>query len=165
MSHTTKITGIAIRDVAAIRSAVADLNAKGVAVELLENAMPRMYYRAGVNGKDQHGKCAFVLRLTGEPGGEREQYDLGLDLQEDGTYAPIFDEWDNHVANQLGADVNVCPIPSTPEGRAQHQIGSFVQKYATHAAINAAKAKGYSIKGTTFDHATGAVHVQIGGIR
>ena len=160
MSHTTTMRGIAIRDENAIRSAVLELQGAGVPVRLEQDAVPGMYYRKGVNANaDQHGKCDYVLKMEGTAG-----YDLGLDKQQDGTFAPVFDEWDNHVAKKLGADVNVCPMPTTPEGRAQHQIGRFLAAYAKHAAINSAQAKGYIVKGTVFDQATGQTHITIGGI-
>ncbi|QIG76107.1 DUF1257 domain-containing protein [Rhizobium phage RHph_I4] len=136
MSHTTTLKGVQIKDVSALRAAVAELIQQGVNCALLENAKPRMYYG------NQHGNCDFVLNL------KDSQYDVGFDKQKDGSYAPVFDEWSNHVSSKLGAS---CPLPNTPEGRAQHQIGKLLQSYQKHVAINAAVMAGYSVAGTEVD--------------
>jgi hypothetical protein len=151
MSHTTHLKAVQIRDVSALRQAVAELKSKGVKCDLVEKDRPRMFYA------QQHGECDFVLKLTDAP------YDVGFDRQQDGSYAPVFDEWGQHVARQLGADVNVCPMPTTPEGKAQHQIGKFMQSYAKFAAINAAVAQGYIVEGTQTD-AKGNVHLVLSGM-
>jgi hypothetical protein len=145
MSHTTKLKAVEIRDVSALHSAVAELKSSGVNCDLVQNAKPRMYYN------DQHGNCAFVLKLHDAP------YDVGFDLQPDGSYLPVFDEWAGHVGGQIGA---TCPMPNTQEGRAQHAIGKFTQSYAKHAAINAALAQGYMVEGTEVD-ADGNVHLTL----
>lgn len=137
MSHTTSLKSIIIRDVSALHAAARELAEQGVPCKLLENAKPRMYYR------DQHGNCEYVLNLSGG------QYDVGFEKQADGTYVPVFDEWGNHVSGQIGAS---CPMPDTPEGRAQHQIGKYMQLYAKHAAINLATEQGYIVEGSTYDN-------------
>lgn len=137
MSHTTTLKGLAIRDVDAMHKAVADLKAKGVNCSLVRNAKPRMYYQS------QHGECEFVLKLHDAP------YDVGFDKQDDGTYAPVFDEWAGHVGRQIGA---TCPMPDTPEGKAQHAIGQFSQSYARHAAINSAVSQGYLVESDYIDN-------------
>lgn len=136
---------VTIKDVAALRAAVADLQAEGVNCSLVENARPRMYYQS------QHGTCDYVLKLQGK-------YDVGFDKQADGSYVPVFDEHAYHVANQIGADVNVCPMPTTAEGRAQHQIGKFMSHYAKNAAINAAVADGYCVESSYVDE-TGSLQL------
>jgi hypothetical protein len=145
MSHTTKLKAVEIRDVAALHAAVGDLKASGVNCDLVQNQKPRMYYG------DQHGTCAYVLKLHSAP------YDVGFDLQADGSYAPVFDEWQGYVGSQIGA---ACPMPNTQEGRAQHAIGKFTQSYAKHAAINAAMAQGYMVEGTEVDQ-DGNVHLTL----
>ncbi len=151
ISHTTTLSSIAIRDIAALRQAVAKLRDKGVNCELVENQRPRMYFT------EQGEECEYVVKL---PDG---RYDVGLKLQADGSYAPVFDEYSGHVGGQIGADANVCPMPdrSDEEGRAQHAIGRLLQFYAEAAAINAAVAQGYSVDGTTTDEA-GNIHVLVG---
>jgi hypothetical protein len=146
MSHVTTLKGVQIKDVAAMRAAVAELKAKGINCDLLENAKPRMYY------DHQSHNRPFVLRLGDS------RYDVGFVPQDDGTYAPEFDEWDRQVTRQIGA---TCPLPDTKEGRVQHCIGQFLQGYAKHAAMNAAMSQGYIIEGSTTD-AEGNVHLQLG---
>lgn len=150
MSHTTKLKSVVIRDVAAMKAAVAELQAQGIKCKLAENTRPRMYY------KDQHGTCDYVLQL------EDSQYDVGFEKQEDGTYVPVFDEYAGHVEKQIGAGA-ACPMPNTQEGRAQHRIGKFFQNYSRNAAINAAVQQGYFVEGSTTDE-NGNVHLIIGGM-
>jgi hypothetical protein len=151
MSHTTKLNNVVIRDVAALTAAVAELQAAGVRCELKTNAKPRMYYG------NQHGDCDYVLSL------KDSQYDVGFDRQKDGTFVPVFDEWNGHVSRQIGADAAVCPMPNTPEGRAQHAIGKFMQFYAKNAAINAAVSQGYMVEGAVMDD-KGNCHLTIAGM-
>lgn len=134
MSHTTTIRGVKIRDEQAIRAAVRELREQGIKVDLLENAKPRMYSEPQANAV---GTCAYVLRL------ENSRYDVALKKQEDGTFAPVFDEWANQVGSQLGS---ACPSPYTSEGKAQHQIGKFMQAYGKHAVINKARSMGQSVQ-------------------
>lgn len=148
MSHTTKLNNVTIRDVSAMQSAVEALRAKGIQCSLVQNAKPRMYY------SNQHSNSDYVLKLDNCP------YDVGFDKQQDGTYAPVFDEWAGNVGRQLGA---ACPMPNTPEGRAQHQIGQFMQEYAKAATINQAIAQGYMVEGAETDQ-EGNVHLTLTGM-
>lgn len=145
MSHTTTLKSLVIRDVDAIKSAVADLQKKGVKCRLVENERPRMYYAT------QHKECAYVLKL------DDSAYDVGFDRQPDGTYTPVFDEWRGYVANAIGA---AGANAKTAEERALAAIGQFSQGYATHAAINQAVMAGYSVDSVETD-AEGNVHVMI----
>lgn len=151
MSHTTTLKGVAIRDVSALRQATTKLKAKGINCELVENTRPRMY------STQQGPTCQYVLKL------HDGKYDVGFHKQSDGTYAPVFDEWRGHVGNQIGADVNVCPMPGTPEGKAQHQIGQFMQAYTEAATVNAAVGQGYSVEESVTDE-QGNVHLTLGGM-
>lgn len=145
MSHTTTLKGVLIKDVSALRAAVADLKQSGVNCDLVENQKPRMYY------ENQSGVLPLVLKL------HDTRYDVGFAKQTDGTYAPVFDEWQGYVKGQVGA---ACPMPNTPEGRAQHQIGQLLQNYQKHVAINAAVAQGYAVSGVETD-AEGNMHITI----
>lgn len=148
MSHTTTLNNVVIRDANALRSAVAELQTKGVRCELRENVKPRLYYQ------NQHGVCPFVLKL------HESKYDVGFDRKEDGTYVPVFDDWAGQVKGQIGA---ACPLPGTREGNAQHTIGRLMQSYAKHAAMNAATAQGYIIEDTTTDD-EGNIHLTLGNV-
>jgi hypothetical protein len=145
MSHTTTLKALVFRDVDAMRAAVADLVQKGIKCRLVENEQPRMYYAA------QHGKCAYVLKL------DDGRYDVGFDKQPDGTFLPVFDEWQGYVANALGATGVDC---NTAEERAMKAIGQFSQSYATHAAINQAVMQGYSVDSVETDE-QGNVHLML----
>ncbi len=134
----------------ALYAAATRLRENGVVCEIVENQKPRMYYTA------QTETCEYVLKLEGK-------FDVGFKAQEDDTYAPMFDEWGKHVGNEIGADVNVCPMPTTQEGRAQHQIGQFMQAYSEAAAVNAAVANGYTIDDTHTDE-QGNVHLVLGNV-
>ncbi len=151
MSHTTTLRSVAIRDASAIRAAASALKAKGINCDLIENASPRMY------GSHQTMQCEYVLKLNDGT------YDVGFKLQKDGTYSPVFDEYQRHVGGQIGANVDVCPMPKTQDGKAQHQIGQFMQAYTEAATINAAVAQGYSVESTVTD-AEGNVHLTLGGM-
>ncbi len=151
MSHTTTLRSVAIRDVGAMHAAVAALRTKGVNCTLVTNETPRMYY------SNQGEKCDYVLRL------HDGKYDVGFQKQEDDSLAPVFDEYMNNVGGQIGADVNVCPMPRSAEGRTQHQMGQFMQEYTKAAAIASAAAQGYSVENSTVD-AEGNVHLTLGGI-
>lgn len=150
MSHITR-TNLRITDTSALRSAVNDLKSQGINCDLLENASPRIY--AGDHG----GECDYVLRLNDAA------YDVGFRKQGDGSFAPEADFWDNKIANQLGADVNVCPMPTSHEGRVQHQLGKLMQAYAKAAAVNAAVQQGYSVESSDID-ADGNVQVVLAGM-
>lgn len=150
MSHTTKLKSLILKDATAIRQAVQDLNAEGVKCHLAEDARPRMYFG------NQSDNCEFVLVL------EDSRYDVGFEKQDDGSYIPVFDEWQGYVNNTLGAG-EACPVPNSPEGRVQHQIGKFAQHYTKHATINAAAAQGYFVEGTTIDE-QGNIHLTLGGM-
>ncbi len=144
MSHTTKLKSVIIQDVSALVQAIADLKAEGVDCSLGRNVSPSMYYA------NQHPPCDYVLHLPKAQAYGR-QYDVGFEKQEDGTYAPIFDEYASAVAKEIGAGA-ACPMPTTPEGRAQHQIGRFFQHYAKNAAMNVAAQQGMSVESSYVDN-------------
>lgn len=86
--------------------------------------------------------CDYVLKLAGA-------YDVGLQKQSDGSYEPVFDTYQNHVGKQIGA---TCPMPNTPQGRQQHQMGQFLQAYAEEAARNKALSEGFMVESSTTDN-------------
>jgi hypothetical protein len=157
MSHTTKINGLQIKDISAMHAAVRKLNSQGIRCELVENTIPRMYYD---NQLLKHGykKPEADLCLKLHDG----HYDIGFNKQADGTYAPLFDEHANYVGRVLGAGA-ACPMPNTAEGRAQHQMGKFMQAYAVEAATNAAVAQGYFVESAEIDQ-QGSVQLILAGM-
>ena len=148
MSHTTKLNQICIRDVGAMKQAVMALQQKGIKCNLLENTKPRMYYT------EQGPTCDYVLRL------DNAKHDVGFQKQKDGTYSPVLDTWGGHVKNEIGA---TCPMPNTPEGKAQHNIGQFMQEYSKAATVNAAIQQGYVVESTETDQ-NGNIHLTLAGM-
>lgn len=152
MSHTTTLKGIQIRDISALRSAVAELMQAGVNCRLEENATPRMYYA------NQHGKCAFVLKLP------NSKYDVGFDLQEDGSYLPVMDTWAGEISRHIGVANPSCEMPKDhTEADALRSIGRFSQSYAKFAAMNAAAHQGYIVDSAHTDE-KGNVHLRLSGM-
>lgn len=150
MSHTTTIKNVPIRDTRALKSAVADLQAAGVACELVENQKPRLYSAAQSNDL---GNCEYVLRLP------NSRYDVGFKKQADGTYAPVTDTWGGDVSKNIGA---TCPVPNSEEGRAQHAIGRLMQAYTKHATLNYASDHGMMVENSTVG-ADGQITLTLGG--
>ncbi len=148
MSHTTTIRSVAIRDIAALNAAVAELKAQGVECDLYHASerKPRMYYSSQVTDLEKNG-LEYTLHL------KNSSYDIGFCKQEDGSYAPAFDAFSGSVRKQVGIPDNACPIPENDEERAQFRtqqdIGKLMQLYAKHAAINAAVAQGYQVESCT----------------
>jgi len=147
LSHTTTVRSVKITDINALQLAITQLKAEGVNIDLLQNAVPRMYYN------NQHGKCAYVVKLHNSP------YDVGLELQADGSYIPVFDEFSGHVAKQIGAKRAI----KRGEETAQHALGNLLQKYAVNVAVNTASMQGYIVESTEVD-TDGNVHITLGGM-
>jgi hypothetical protein len=147
MSHTTAIKTVAITDIQALKQAVAKMKASGVNCELVEKQKPRMYY------SNQHGVCDYVLKLP------NCKYDVGFDKQEDGSYAPVFDEWAGEVKGQIGCN---CPTENSADKAATH-IGALMQGYAVEAATNSAINQGYYVESAETD-ADGNVQLVLGGM-
>lgn len=137
MSHTTQIRSVPIKNIAALQRAVQALKAKGVNCDLVQNTRPRMYFR------EQEVVCDHVLKL------HDGKYDVGFEKQKDGSYLPIYDEYRNYVGAHLSN--KACPLPTTAEDRAIHQIGMLTQEYAKFAAIDAATQQGYYVESETQD--------------
>lgn len=135
MSHVTKLAGVVITDIGAVRAAVNELNSLGINVEIGENQKPR------VHGYDSVAVCDYVLKLSGA-------YDVGLKKNAQGNYEPVLDVYQHHVAKAgLGA---TCPMPGSAsymsQEATQHEIGRFLSLYAKHAALNAAASAGHTVE-------------------
>ena len=83
MSHFTTIT-TQVRDVAALRAAVAELG-----LQLVPDADAR-----GFASQTRRGD--YVIRLKGP-------YDIALNQTPDGSYGLTTDWWDGHVEKEVGA--------------------------------------------------------------
>ena len=129
MSHTTSVKTVQYTDANAIREAVKALQAKGVKITLLENAKPRMYY------DNQEGVCDFVIRC------DNGKYDVGLKLQADGSYLPVFDEWGGYIADVLG----------TSRNSAEEAIALFSRQYGEEAIYLEAARQGLAVESVFTD--------------
>ena len=141
MSHTTSIAGMKITDVAALKSAVAELAASGVNCSLVEGQIPRSY------PGNPMSKADFVLKLPGS------RFDVGFYKQADGTYEPQSDFYDGGVEGIIGAKA------SAPERAAQARIGKLLQMYGIHATTNVARKKGWTLRRVTGEN--GAVKLRV----
>ncbi len=130
MSHTTKIAGIKITEVSALRKAVTELAKSGIRIELLENAKPRAYSE----GQAGMGVADFVIKLADAT------YDIGLYKQADGSYEPRTDFYNGSVERVLGAQA------SKKENAIQAKLGKLMQMYGIHAATEKATKQGYSVR-------------------
>lgn len=156
MSHTTTVKSVGIRDIEALKQAVADLQSeRGINCSLEEgkNIAPRMYYSRQT--EELKGKTPYVLRLPDA------QYDVGFQEMEDGTYAPVTDFFGSSVENQLHSDCGCDKNEMTQDQRTTYAIGGLMQRYAKNAAINSAVAQGYEVESVTQDQDTGEVHLSI----
>ena len=144
MSHTTELNAVPIKDVEALRNAVARLQSEGVSCELMESARPRMYYR------EQEEPCDFVLKL------HDASYDVGFRKQQDGSYSPIFDDYGYN--NKPVKDVLGCNCGTGSEA---DSIGKLLQAYSGEVTRKAVTAQGYMILSETLDPVTGELHFQV----
>lgn len=143
MSHTSTVKSVPIRDVGALKAAVAELR-QSIGCRLEENTRPRAYY------SDQIAVCPYVLRL------DNSRYDVGFVLQADGSYLPQFDDWGGDIGRQIGAQNNRLERdPAT-------SIGRLSQLYTKHSAINAAIAQGYLVESCEQD-AAGNLQLTVAG--
>ena len=169
---------------ASIKAMAQDLRAQGVNVELLENAVPRMYYR---NQIAQHIKgskegsdfiyqanpevCDFVLRVPDA------YYDVGFLKHKDGHYVPVFDDYDysscyvpesqngsGPIRDYLGAEfagsVQHWSGRKSANDQTLHSVGKMLQAYTKAATIEAAVNSGYTVSGVS-NGQNGEIHIHV----
>lgn len=146
MSHTTKITGVQIVNIAAVQAAIAALQASGKNVTLVEGVIPRAYFTARGTQDSMNTPAEYVIRLEGE-----NSYDVGLYRLADGTYEPRFDVFGGSIKKQLGVDGN--------DPRAA--IGLFLQEYQIAVIMGATIESGKMVERT--QSSNGEVHLTITG--
>ena len=129
MSHTTTLKTIKIVDIEALEDAVSFLAKEGVRVSFHKNTRPRMYYER------QQVMCDYVVKIAGCP------YDVGFEKQADGSYAPIFDAWDGHIRQAIGAASGI--LGASVEEETMLNISRLVDLYGVHAARNQLSKDGY----------------------
>lgn len=184
MSHTATVKSVPIKSIKALRRAVEELKQKGVHCELLENAIPRMYYRNQITNHLKNNKnyilngdldvCDYILRLPSC------FYDIGFVKKADGSYEPVFDNFHYPSAHSISEIRGFKPISSElgvalQNAKAQGysnigaveaaeatmaSIGKFLQTYSKHAAIEAAEDAGYNVLSTEMDE-FGNVQIEV----
>jgi hypothetical protein len=159
MSHTTTVKSVPIKDIRALRAAINELKAKGVNIELEQNAVPRMYY---ANQLQKHmGRqsevCDYVVRV------KDAYYDIGLIKEADGSFTPVFDDYNYSSSSVPATKEGSGPIRDSLgakfEGKVDHwsgarqdteqtlhSIGKLLQGYTKHATIFAATQAGYQVQ-------------------
>ena len=169
MSHTTTVKSVQIKSVSALKQMAKNLVQKGLNVELLQNSVPRMYYRDQIartlkaQGKKMQyhanvEECDYVLRV------KDAFYDIGFLKDDEGNYVPLFDDFSFPSPHLVGhPDVGTKPLKAlvgtaapigTPVAEAvSYSIGKVMQEYSLCAATEACLEAGYSILGTSFDNA------------
>lgn len=145
MSHTSSITAIKITNIAALQSAVAELQANGVRCSLSAGGTPRAFFpnQAGMGAAD------YVLKLDGA------KYDVGFYKQPDGSYEARTDFWGGSVESCLGAKA------SKPETADQAKMGRLFQMYGIHAATQEARRRGLSVR--RVNGADGLIQLELTG--
>lgn len=130
MSHTTSIKAVKIQSITALQAAVEELNTSGTRCSLVPNSTPRAY-SAGQAGL---GMADFVVKVPDA------KYDIGLYKQDDGTYEARTDFWMGSVERVMGVPVIKA------ENAMQAKMGKLFQMYGVHAATEAARRKGHSVR-------------------
>ncbi len=145
MSHTATISAIKIQSISALRDAVKELSDAGIKISLIENATPRAYY----DNQSGMGKAPFVIKLPDC------RYDIGLYGDAKVGFEARTDFFMGYVEKELG--VQACSVDS----REQARLGKLYQAYGIHAAMEAARKQGHSVRRTT--GADGAVKLVVTG--
>lgn len=123
MSHTTTVASIQITSISALRTALGILAQEGIRAELIEDAVPRAYFR----NQQGMGRADYVIKLHDCP------YDIGLYQKKEGGYEARTDLWANEVSRLLGVPGN------TP----QHAMGKLYNRYAVAAIQEQAEEQGF----------------------
>lgn len=170
---------------AAIKAMAQELISKGLNVELVENAVPRMYYnnqiRQHIKGseggadfiyQDNPDQCDYVLRV------KDAYYDIGFLKHKDGHYVPVFDDYDYKSWEVAGSKLGKCGIKGilgaafegkvgywsgrqSDNDQTLHSVGKMLQSYTKHASIEAAVGAGYTVAGIEEDAQTGEIHIRV----
>ncbi len=130
MSHITKIEGVAIKSMSALRSAVQCLKDQGINCDLVEESKARSYY--SYDGGDMD----FVLRL------HDAKHDVGFQKQQDGSLTPAMDIYGGHIHRVLGTG---------KQGSEQSAIGKLLREYAKELTIQTAAEQGQMVESCELD--------------
>tara|TARA_R100000808_G_scaffold512_2_gene2682 strand:+ start:2290 stop:2850 length:561 start_codon:yes stop_codon:yes gene_type:complete len=184
MSHTATVNKVTISDdERTLRQMEQDLISQGINVELVRNAVPRMYYNNQIAkhlvGKNDDlvfhanpDECDYVLKV------KDAYYDIGFIKNKDGNLVPIFDDYDyaSHCvegssegkgaikeflgAKYDGADTQHWSGEQSDTDQILHSMGKALQSYSVNAAINSATDSGYTVMNQYTDE-DGSVHIEV----
>ena len=186
MSHSTTIKTVPISSRSALRAAVAELQTRGINIELVEDAKPRMYYSdqiakqiVGKEGADEFDfnsdpdVCDFVIKVPGS------FYDIGLLRNAGGSgYTPVFDDYSGRPVS--GAPTTAAMrglkdiLGNKYDGKVEHwagrrddvegslfSIGKLLAGYTKHATIEAATMAGHTVAGCVENPETGEIKLTL----
>ena len=174
MSHTTTVKTVQIKSVSALKKMAINLKNKGLNVELVENAVPRMYYKdqiartlkkssAPMQYHSNVEECDFVLVV------KDSYYDIGFLKNVDGEYVPLFDNFSFPSPYHMG-DIHRKPLieitgvtapKSTPKKEIiNYSIGKVLQEYSLCATVEACEEAGYTITKSIVDE-HGSIHIEV----
>lgn len=145
MSHNIAIRDVKITDIDALRSAISELQAEGVKVNLHDKGTFRTY-----SGNDNQSEYTIELPDS--------NHDVGLIKQEDGSFSAVFDPYGGGVQKYLGANPKFV---KTNDPKAY--IGKLMQTYALCKAEVESAMQGYTTT-RQFDEATGVVSLVVEGM-
>jgi hypothetical protein len=177
MSHTTTIKSTPVRDISALENCLAELRAQGCNVTLERDAVPRMYYPDQLQKhlKQSSEVCDYVVRV------HDAFYDVGFIKNEDGSYSPVFDDY-NYASHMVPSTRNgTKPIRDVLgaawKGRVEHwsgnraeteqtlhSVGKLLQGYCKHAVINQAANDGLVVESCVTDE-NGEMHLTLADYR
>lgn len=127
MSHNTMVANVKITSLSALGAAIAELQKEGRKISLNTE---RKKFRTWPGQPD---KCDAVIELPGE------EWDIGLALQADGSYVPVFDHM---LANNR---VTACAYTPGERSTDRHTIGYLMQRYAVCVAEQEAAKQGHLV--------------------
>lgn len=146
ISHTTRLNNVSVRDIAALRAAVEQINAaKGLNLSVKENSTCRMYFA------EDNVPCDVVVHVPGC------RFDLGFRKTANNTYEAVFDAHGGELARFLGGGQHIA---KTDEERKLSNIGGLMQAYTQKVLETAAMNNGFSVY-AQHDEATGNLIMQI----
>ena len=121
MSHLSKVSKSGVTQPQSIAAAVEILKGEGAEIELLTDAVPRLYNR---QQERDVGVCDFVIKLNSE------RYDVGFKwVDEENSFDLYYDTYTGGLARQLGIN-DRKDIPY--ELQDQMCLAKFMEAYNGH---------------------------------
>ena len=155
MSHTTLVNSVLIKSESALQKAAIYLRSKGIDVELVKNAVPRMYYPDQIRKMIRNGQkatlqyhsnveeCDYVLKVN------QSYYDIGLIKDVNGNFIPLYDNFQHPSPySNLAENIGKQPLDQVlgaVNKAEKSEIGKFLQAYSLCAAVESCEEAGYTI--------------------